>query len=60
VKIRDLLIKHKGKCNVFIHIPELEKRSRSIKASTFLLVEPEESLISKLKNENLVEKVWVV
>jgi len=60
VKIRDLLIKYKGKCNVFIHIPELEKRSRSIKASTFLLVEPEESLISKLKNENLVEKVWVV
>ena len=60
VKIRDLLIKHKGKCNVFIHLPELEKDQRSIKASTFLLVEPEETLISELKNENLVQKVWVV
>ena len=60
IRLRDLLIKHKGKCNVFIHIPELEKVKRTIKASTFLLVEPEESLINELKNENLVQKVWVV
>ncbi len=60
VKIRDLLIKHRGKCNVYIHLPQLERQNRSIKASTFLLVNPDEELFKELKEENLVERVWVV
>jgi DNA polymerase-3 subunit alpha len=59
VKLRDIFLKNKGKCNVFIHVPELEKYKKAIKASSFLLVDPREELISTLKKEKLVEKVWV-
>ena len=60
VYLRDILIKHRGKCNVYIHLPELEQKRKSIKVSTFLLVSPDENLIDELKRESLVEKVWVV
>jgi DNA polymerase-3 subunit alpha len=59
VKLRDIFLKNKGKCNVFIHVPELERYKKAIKASSFLLVDPGEELISTLKREKLVEKVWV-
>ena len=59
VKLRYIFIKNKGKCNVFIHVPELERYKKSIKASAFLLVDPREDLIAALKKEEVVEKVWV-
>jgi len=59
VKLRDIFLKNKGKCNVFIHVPELERYKKSIKASAFLLVDPREDLIAALKKEEVVEKVWV-
>jgi DNA polymerase-3 subunit alpha len=59
VKLRDIFLKNKGKCNVFLHVPELEKYKKAIKASAFLLVDPGEELIATLKREEVVEKVWV-
>ncbi|KKL49860.1 hypothetical protein LCGC14_2311270, partial [marine sediment metagenome] len=59
VKLRDIFLKKKGKCNIFLHMPELEKHKKAIKASAFLLVDPDEELISTLKREKVVEKVWV-
>jgi len=59
LRLRDLFIQNKGSCNIYIHVLELEKNNMSIKASPFLLVEPKKELISKLKEEELVEKVWV-
>jgi DNA polymerase-3 subunit alpha len=59
LKLRDIFIENKGTCNIFLHIPELEKTQKAVKASTFLLVEPKQELFSKLKNEELVERVWV-
>jgi len=59
MKLRDIFIQNKGRCNLFIHIPELEKEKKAVRASNFLLVEPKEELISRLKREKLVERVWV-
>lgn len=59
LRLRDIFIQNRGNCNVFVHIPELERHRKAIKASTFLLVDPREDLISQLKREELVEKVWV-
>ena len=59
VKLRDIFLKNKGKCDVFLHVPELERYKKAIKASVFLLVDPGEELIATLKREKVVEKVWV-
>jgi DNA polymerase-3 subunit alpha len=59
MRLRDLFIQHKGKCNVFIHIPELEKNNKAVKASTFLLVDPKEELIATLRQESLIERLWL-
>jgi len=59
MRLRDLLIQNRGKCSIFIHTPELDSSKRAIKASSFLLVEPKESLLAQLKQENLIEKAWV-
>ncbi len=59
IKLRDIFIQNKGKCSIYIHVPELEKNKKAIKASTFLLVDPKEALISLLNKEEVVERVWV-
>ena len=59
IKLRDIFIQNKGRCSVYIHTQELDSRRKAVRASTFLLVEPHEELISLLRKENLVEKVWV-
>lgn len=59
IRLRDLFIQNKGKCNIFLHTSELESSQRAIKASTFLLVEPSEELLTQMRKENLVEKAWV-
>ena len=59
LKLRDIFIQNKGRCNVFIHTPELEKNQKAVRASEFLLVEPGKELFSLLKREKLVERVWV-
>jgi len=59
LRLRDLLIQNKGKCSVYIHTRELEYKKRAIRASSFLLVDPGEELLSLLRNEKLVEKAWV-
>ena len=59
LKLRDIFIQNKGRCNLFIHTHELEQMKKAVRASTFLLVEPRDELISRLKNEKLVERVWV-
>jgi DNA polymerase-3 subunit alpha len=59
MRLRDIFIQHRGKCSVFIHTPELEGAGRSIKASSFLLVDPKEDLLLQLKEENLVQKAWI-
>jgi DNA polymerase-3 subunit alpha len=59
LRIRDIFIQHKGKCNVIIHVPELEGSKRAIRASTFLLVDPQEELLVALKREKLVERLWL-
>jgi DNA polymerase-3 subunit alpha len=59
MRLRDIFIQHRGKCSVFIHTPELEGTGRSIKASSFLLVDPKEDLLLQLKEENLVQKAWI-
>jgi DNA polymerase-3 subunit alpha len=59
MKLRDIFIQHKGKCNVFIHVPELEKNNKAVKASTFLLVDPREDLITSLRQESMVERLWL-
>lgn len=59
LKLRDIFIQNKGRCNLYIHTSELEQRRKAVRASTFLLVEPKEELLTRLKEENLVERVWV-
>jgi len=59
LRLRDIFIQHKGSCNVIIHVPELEGSKRAIRASTFLLVDPQEDLLETLKNEKLVERLWL-
>jgi DNA polymerase-3 subunit alpha len=59
LRLRDLFIRNKGRCNLYIHTPELERRRKAVRASTFLLVEPKDELIAHLREENLVERVWV-
>jgi DNA polymerase-3 subunit alpha len=59
LRLRDIFIQHKGKCNVFIHVPELESGKKAIRASTFLLVDPREELLATLKREKLVERLWL-
>jgi DNA polymerase-3 subunit alpha len=59
IKLRDIFIQNKGKCSIYIHVPELERNKKAIKASTFLLVDPKEALISLLNKEEVVERVWV-
>ena len=59
LKLRDIFIHNRGRCNVYIHTPELDRNQKAVRASTFLLVEPGEELISQIKKENLVERVWV-
>ncbi len=59
MRLRDIFIQHRGKCSVFIHTPELEDTGRSIKASSFLLVDPKEDLLLQLKEENLVQRAWI-
>jgi len=59
LKLRDIFIQNKGRCNVLIHTPELEKNQKAVRASEFLLVEPGKELFSLLKREKLVERVWV-
>jgi DNA polymerase-3 subunit alpha len=59
IRLRDLFIKYRGKCSIFIHTPELESSNRAIRASSFLLVEPNDVLLSQLREEKLVEKAWV-
>jgi DNA polymerase-3 subunit alpha len=59
MRLRDIFIQHRGRCSVFIHTPELEGIGRSIKASSFLLVDPKEDLLLQLKEEDLVQKAWI-
>jgi DNA polymerase-3 subunit alpha len=59
MRLRDLFIQNRGRCTIFIHTPELDSVHRAIRASTFLLVDPNESLLEQLRDENLVEKAWV-
>jgi len=59
LRLRDLFIQHKGRCSIYIHTSELNHRNKAIKASELLLVEPENDLLKQLKEENLVEKVWI-
>ncbi|MFW6138414.1 MAG: DNA polymerase III subunit alpha [Spirochaetota bacterium] len=59
LRLRDLLLQNKGHCSIFIHTPHLEGLNKVVKASTFLGIEPTEELLSTLKKENLVKKVWV-
>jgi len=60
LRLQDILIQHKGKCDVYIHLPKLDKKRQTIHASTFLLVSLEGTLLTTLKAEQLVEKVWIV
>ncbi|UCB45291.1 MAG: DNA polymerase III subunit alpha [Spirochaetota bacterium] len=59
LRLRDIFIQHKGKCNVFIHVPELEKNNKAVRASTFLLVDPREDLIATLRQESMIERLWL-
>ncbi|MBN2323457.1 MAG: DNA polymerase III subunit alpha, partial [Spirochaetes bacterium] len=59
LRLRDVLLQYKGACNVIIHVPELEESKRAIRASTFLLVDPQEELFAALKQEKLVERLWL-
>jgi len=59
IRLRDLFISYRGRCTLYLHTPELEKQNRVIKASTFLLVNPQEELLTRLRQEGLVEKVWL-
>jgi DNA polymerase-3 subunit alpha len=59
MRLRDLLIQNRGRCNIFIHTPELSSSRRAIRASSFLLVEPNETLLNQLRDENLVERAWI-
>lgn len=59
LRLRDIFIQNKGRCNVYLHTSELDREDKVIKASTFLLVEPNESFVSQLKREKLAKKVWV-
>jgi DNA polymerase-3 subunit alpha len=59
LRLRDVLLRYKGACNVIIHVPELESRKKAIRASTFLLVDPQEDLLAALKQEKLVERLWL-
>jgi DNA polymerase-3 subunit alpha len=59
IRLRDLCIRNRGRCNVFLHTNSLNENSRAVKASDFLLVEPDAGLLQQLKEEKLVEKAWV-
>ena len=59
LKLRDIFLQNKGKCNLFIHTHELERIKKAVRASNVLLVEPKDELINRLKREKFVEKVWV-
>jgi DNA polymerase-3 subunit alpha len=59
MRLRDLFIQNRGRCTIFIHTPELNSANRAIRASSFLLVDPNESLLEQLREEKLVEKAWV-
>jgi DNA polymerase-3 subunit alpha len=59
LRLRDLFIQNRGNCSIYIHTRELESHHRAIKASTFLLVEPNEDLLAQIREENLVDKAWV-
>ena len=59
IRLRDLFIQNKGSCNIYIHTPELENNREAVKASTFLLVDPSEELLTRIQKENLAEKAWV-
>jgi len=59
IRLRDVFIRYHGKCPLYIHTTELEKKKKVIKASTFLLIDPQEELFNKIKEEKLVGKVWL-
>jgi DNA polymerase-3 subunit alpha len=59
IRLRDLFLQNTGKCSVFIHLPELETRKKVVKVSGFLLVDPNEELIERVRKEGLAERVWV-
>ncbi|MGQ9614887.1 MAG: DNA polymerase III subunit alpha [Spirochaetota bacterium] len=59
LRLRDIILKYRGKCSVYIHCPELETKRSMIKASEFLAVEPHDELLKILREEKLVERVWL-
>jgi hypothetical protein len=59
VRLRDLFLQNGGKCSVFLHVPELEAVSRVVRVSAFLLVEPCDDLIEKIRLEGLALRAWV-
>ncbi len=59
LRLRDLFIQHRGKCSIYIHTPELATSKKAIKVSDLLTVEPVEELLNSLREEPLVERVWV-
>ena len=59
MRLRDLFLKNGGKCSVFLHVPELEAVSRVVRVSAFLLVEPSDDLIEKIRLEGLARRAWV-
>jgi DNA polymerase-3 subunit alpha len=59
IRLRDIFLRNTGKCHVFIHVPELETQKKVVKVSGFLLVDPSEELIDRVRREGLAERVWV-
>jgi DNA polymerase III subunit alpha len=59
IRLRDLFLQNTGKCSVFIHVPELETQKKVVKVSGFLLVDPNDALIERVRREGLAERVWV-
>ena len=59
LRLRDIFLEKKGKCSVYLHMPELEGKNKMVKASSFLLVEPDEDFIKRISGEKAVERIWV-
>jgi DNA polymerase-3 subunit alpha len=59
IRLRDIFLQNTGKCHVFIHVPELETQKKVVKVSDFLLVDPNDALIDRVRREGLAERIWV-
>ncbi|ADN01758.1 DNA polymerase III subunit alpha [Spirochaeta thermophila] len=58
-KIRELILKHRGRCQVFLHVPLSSGKEQVVKASVHITTSPSRDLLDQLRREEYVQEIWV-